>query len=43
MILNISDEKFELIYLSESTINIDYPSMSSTKLVLDVWGGNSTY
>ncbi|EPY10937.1 hypothetical protein [Paenibacillus alvei] len=38
MILNISDEKFELIYLSESTINIDYTSMFSTKLVLDVWG-----
>ncbi|MEK4730047.1 hypothetical protein [Paenibacillus sp. FSL L8-0641] len=38
MILNITNEKFEFIYLGESTINIDYSSISSTKLVLDVWG-----
>lgn len=38
MILNITNEKFELIYLSESTINIDYSSMSPNKLALDVWG-----
>lgn len=38
MILNISNKKFELIYLSECTISIDYSSISSTKLALDVWG-----
>lgn len=38
MILNITNEKFEIIYLGESTINIDYSSISSTKLALDVWG-----
>ncbi|WP_339158395.1 hypothetical protein MKX50_03150 [Paenibacillus sp. FSL W8-0186] len=38
MLLDISKEKFELIYLGESHLRFDYSAMTSNRLELDIWG-----